>query len=330
MATHLADTAAWMSGLRRAESDSRRDARRSSRTTAAGLVKINPLANWSDDAGRRVHRRARRAGQPAAVRRLPVDRVLAVHASCRSRRRRSRRPLGRLVQDRMWVAHYDSDRGLCRPRSLRAAALDHLDALESQAIFIIREVAAELRNPVVLFSGGKDSVVVLHLVAKAFAPAPFPFAVMHVDTGHNFPEVLDFRDLVVSKLGARLVVASVQAVDRRRPRAPIPAPAPPATGCSRRRCSTPSPSTGSTPASAALVATRTRPAAKERIFSFRDEFGQWDPRNQRPELWHLYNGRCGPGEHVRASRSPTGPSSTCGATSSRGPRAAVDLLRARA
>ena len=92
----------------------------------------------------------------------------------------------------------------------RRARLDHLDALEAQAIFIIREVAAELRNPVVLFSGGKDSVVVLHLAAKAFAPGPFPFPVMHVDTGHNFPEVIEFRDRVVVDLGARLVVASVQ------------------------------------------------------------------------------------------------------------------------
>ncbi len=120
----------------------------------------------------------------------------------------------------------------------REAALDHLDALESQAIFIIREVAAELRNPVVLFSGGKDSVVVLHLVAKALAPAPFPFAVMHVDTGHNFQEVLDFRDLVVSKLGARLVVASVQAsIDRGRCRRSRPGcvAQPPPVGVAARR-----------------------------------------------------------------------------------------------
>ncbi len=181
----------------------------------------------------------------------------------------------------------------------REGALDHLDALESHAIFIIREVAAELRNPVVLFSGGKDSVVVLHLVAKALAPAPFPFAVMHVDTGHNFQEVLDFRDLVVSKLGARLVVASVQAsIDRGRCGDPGP-------GASRNRLQSVSlldaiAENGFDACFGGARRDEDKARAKERILSFRDEFGQWDPRNQRPELWHLYNGRVRPGEHVRA------------------------------
>ena len=181
----------------------------------------------------------------------------------------------------------------------RDGALDHLDALESQAIFIIREVAAELRNPVVLFSGGKDSVVVLHLVAKALAPAPFPFAVMHVDTGHNFQEVLDFRDLVVSKLGARLVVASVQAsIDRGRC-------SDPGVGASRNRLQSVSlldaiAENGFDACFGGARRDEDKARAKERILSFRDEFGQWDPRNQRPELWHLYNGRVRPGEHVRA------------------------------
>ena len=181
----------------------------------------------------------------------------------------------------------------------RAGVLDHLDALESQAIFIIREVAAELRNPVVLFSGGKDSVVVLHLVAKALAPAPFPFAVMHVDTGHNFQEVLDFRDLVVGKLGARLVVASVQeSIDRGRC-------ADPGAGASRNRLQSVSlldaiAEHGFDACFGGARRDEDKARAKERILSFRDEFGQWDPRNQRPELWHLYNGRVRPGEHVRA------------------------------
>jgi sulfate adenylyltransferase subunit 2 len=180
-----------------------------------------------------------------------------------------------------------------------AGAMDHLDALESQAIFIVREVAAELRNPVVLFSGGKDSVVVLHLVAKALAPAPFPFAVMHVDTGHNFREVLDFRDLAVSKLGARLVVASVQeSIDRGRV-------ADPGAGASRNRLQSVTllDAIAEQGFDACLGGARRdedKARAKERILSFRDEFGQWDPRNQRPELWHLYNGRVRPGEHVRA------------------------------
>jgi sulfate adenylyltransferase subunit 2 len=181
----------------------------------------------------------------------------------------------------------------------RRARLDHLDALEAQAIFIIREVAAELRNPVVLFSGGKDSVVVLHLVAKAMAPAPFPFAVMHVDTGHNFDEVIEFRDRVVGRLGARLVVASVQrSIDEGRV-------SDPGAGASRNRLQSVTlldavAEQGFDACFGGARRDEDKARAKERIFSFRDEFGQWDPRNQRPELWHLYNGRVRPGEHVRA------------------------------
>jgi sulfate adenylyltransferase subunit 2 len=181
----------------------------------------------------------------------------------------------------------------------RRARLDHLDALEAQAIFIIREVAAELRNPVVLFSGGKDSVVVLHLVAKAIAPAPFPFAVMHVDTGHNFHEVIEFRDRVVGRLGARLVVASVQrSIDDGRV-------GDPGAGASRNRLQSVTlldaiTEHGFDACFGGARRDEDKARAKERIFSFRDEFGQWDPRNQRPELWHLYNGRVRPGEHVRA------------------------------
>ena len=181
----------------------------------------------------------------------------------------------------------------------RRARLEHLDALEAQAIFIIREVAAELRNPVVLFSGGKDSVVVLHLVAKAMAPAPFPFAVMHVDTGHNFDEVIEFRDRVVGRLGARLVVASVQgSIDDGRV-------GDPGAGASRNRLQSVTlldaiAEHGFDACFGGARRDEDKARAKERIFSFRDEFGQWDPRNQRPELWHLYNGRVRPGEHVRA------------------------------
>jgi sulfate adenylyltransferase subunit 2 len=179
------------------------------------------------------------------------------------------------------------------------ARLDHLDALEAQAMFIIREVAAELRNPVVLFSGGKDSVVVLHLVAKAMAPAPFPFAVMHVDTGHNFDEVIEFRDRVVGRLGAQLVVASVQrSIEDGRV-------GDPGAGASRNRLQSVTlldaiAEHGFDACFGGARRDEDKARAKERIFSFRDEFGQWDPRNQRPELWHLYNGRVRPGEHVRA------------------------------
>ncbi len=176
--------------------------------------------------------------------------------------------------------------------------LAHLDELESHAIFVMREVAAERDNPVILFSGGKDSVVLLHLAAKAFAPARIPFAVMHVDTGHNFAEVIDFRDRRIAELGVDLVVASVQAsIDAGRVGDPGP-------GGSRNRLQ-------SVTLLDAIAEHRfdacfggarrdeDKARAKERIFSVRDEFGQWEPRNQRPELWHLYNGRVRPGEHLR-------------------------------
>jgi sulfate adenylyltransferase subunit 2 len=177
--------------------------------------------------------------------------------------------------------------------------LTHLDVLEAEAIHIMREVAAELSRPVLLFSGGKDSIVLLRLAEKAFRPAPFPFPLMHVDTGHNFPEVLEFRDRRVAELGERLIVASVQeSIDRGRvveetgPRA------------SRNRLQTTTlldaiEEHGFDAAFGGARRDEERARAKERIFSFRDDFGQWDPRRQRPELWSIYNGRIRKGEHVR-------------------------------
>ncbi len=175
----------------------------------------------------------------------------------------------------------------------------HLDTLEAEAIHIMREVAAELERPVLLFSGGKDSIVLLRLAEKAFRPGGFPFPVMHVDTGHNFPEVIEFRDRRVAELGERLVVASVQAsidagrvVEETGPRA------------SRNRLQTTTlldaiAEHGFDAAFGGARRDEERARAKERIFSFRDDFGQWDPRAQRPELWNLYNGRVRRGEHVR-------------------------------
>jgi sulfate adenylyltransferase subunit 2 len=178
------------------------------------------------------------------------------------------------------------------------ARLGLLDTLESEAIHIIREVVAEFERPVLLFSGGKDSVVVLHLAAKAFYPGKVPFPLLHVDTGHNFPEVLEFRDRTAERLGVKLVVASVQDyIDRgvlqerpdgtRNPLQTLPlldaitdGKFDAVFGGARRD--------------------EDKARAKERIISLRDEFGQWDPRNQRPELWNLYNGRHLPGQHVRA------------------------------
>jgi sulfate adenylyltransferase subunit 2 len=177
--------------------------------------------------------------------------------------------------------------------------LSHLDALEAEAIHIMREVAAELERPVLLFSGGKDSIVLLRLAEKAFRPARFPFPVMHVDTGHNFPEVIAFRDRLIAEIGERLIVASVQeSIDKGRvveetgPRA------------SRNRLQTVTlldaiAEHGFDAAFGGARRDEERARAKERIFSFRDDFGQWDPKAQRPELWQLYNGRVRKGEHVR-------------------------------
>jgi sulfate adenylyltransferase subunit 2 len=175
----------------------------------------------------------------------------------------------------------------------------HLDELEDESIFIMREVAAEFERPVLLFSGGKDSIVMLRLAERAFAPARIPFPVMHVDTGHNFDEVLAFRDRRVTELGVQLVVASVQAsIDAGRVREE--------TGprASRNRLQTVTlldaiVEYGFDAVFGGGRRDEEKARAKERVYSFRDEFGQWDPKNQRPELWRLYNGRHRKGEHMR-------------------------------
>jgi sulfate adenylyltransferase subunit 2 len=177
--------------------------------------------------------------------------------------------------------------------------LAHLDALEAESIFIMREVAAEFERPVLLFSGGKDSIVLLRIAEKAFRPAKFPFPIMHVDTGHNFPEVLDFRDRRVAELGERLIVASVQeSIDKGRVREE-PGPDP-----SRNRLQTVTlldaiEEHGFDSVFGGGRRDEEKARAKERVFSLRDEFGQWEPRNQRPELWNLYNGRIRKGQHMR-------------------------------
>lgn len=174
--------------------------------------------------------------------------------------------------------------------------LSHLRALEAEAIHIIREVAAEFERPVLLFSGGKDSIVMLHLAIKAFAPGRLPFPVMHVDTGHNFEEVIATRDALVEKYGLRLVVASVQD--------DIDAGRVVDNGPSRNPLQTVTLLRGirENKFDAAFGGARRdeeKARAKERVFSFRDEFGQWDPKAQRPELWNIYNGRHRKGEHIR-------------------------------
>jgi sulfate adenylyltransferase subunit 2 len=177
--------------------------------------------------------------------------------------------------------------------------LSQLDVLEAESIHIMREVAAEFERPVLLFSGGKDSVVMLALAERAFSPARIPFPVMHVDTGHNFAEVLAFRDRRVEELGIRLVVASVQeSIDAGKVTEE--------TGrwASRNRLQTTSLLDGIAEHRFDAVfgggrRDEEKARAKERVFSFRDEFGQWDPKNQRPELWSLYNTRIRRGEHIR-------------------------------
>jgi sulfate adenylyltransferase subunit 2 len=177
--------------------------------------------------------------------------------------------------------------------------LPHLRTLEAEAVHVMREVAAEFERPVLLFSGGKDSIVLLRLAEKAFRPAPFPFPLMHVDTGHNFPEAIEFRDRRVAEIGERLVVASVEdsiragrVVEQTGPRA------------SRNGLQTVTlldaiAEHGFDAAFGGARRDEERARAKERILSFRDEFGQWEPQRQRPELWSLYNGRIHKGEHAR-------------------------------
>jgi len=177
--------------------------------------------------------------------------------------------------------------------------LPHLRTLEAEAVHVMREVAAEFERPVLLFSGGKDSIVLLRLAEKAFRPAPFPFPLMHVDTEHNFPEAIEFRDRRVAELGERLIVARVQdsidsgrAVEETGPRA------------SRNKLQTVTlldaiAEHGFDAAFGGARRDEERARAKERILSFRDDFGQWEPHKQRPEVWSLYNGRIHKGEHAR-------------------------------
>jgi sulfate adenylyltransferase subunit 2 len=177
--------------------------------------------------------------------------------------------------------------------------LSHLDALEAESVHIMREVAATMERPVLLFSGGKDSIVMLRLAEKAFWPARIPFPAMHVDTGHNFPEVLAYRDRTVDRLGLRLVVASVQDdIDAGRVHEET------GPNASRNRLQTTTllrgiEENGFDAVFGGARRDEEKARAKERVFSFRDEFGQWDPKNQRPELWSLYNGRHRRGEHIR-------------------------------
>ena len=183
-------------------------------------------------------------------------------------------------------------------RLLQSRTLSHLDWLESEAIYILREVAGQSANPVLLFSGGKDSIVLLHLATKAFRPAQFPFPLMHIDTGHNFPEVIEFRDTRAAELGERLIVRSVEqsiAAGRVVLRSPE-------ESRNKHQSVTLLDAIAEFGFDACIGGARRdeeKARAKERVFSFRDVWGQWDPKNQRPELWNLYNARVARGEHMR-------------------------------
>ena len=210
-----------------------------------------------------------------------------------------------------------------------AIASPHLRALESEAIHILREVAGQFDKPVILFSAGKDSVLVLHLAQKAFYPAPLPFSLLHVDTGHNFPEVIEFRDRVVAEGGLRLQVAKVQdwIDDGRLTERP--------DGTRNPLQTVPLVDTIADEKYDAVIGgarrDEERSRAKERIFSLRDSFGGWDPRRQRPELWGLYNGKHAPGEHVRVfPLSNWTELDVWNYIETEGIDAAGDLLRARA
>ena len=262
----------------------------SSKTSKRGIYKYNPLALWTEkDLWQRIFERD-----------LPYN---PLHdqgyssigcAPCTLPGMRDARAVGRQREDRVRHCTWDHAVSVAeRPQ------LSHLRALESEAIHVMREVAAEFERPVLLFSGGKDSIVLLRLAEKAFRPGPFPFPLMHVDTGHNFPEVIEFRDRRVAELGERLIVASVQesidtgrAVEEKGPRA------------SRNQLQTVTllDAIAEHKFDAAFGGARRdeeRARAKERVFSFRDDFGGWDPKSQRPELWNLYNGRIKKGENVR-------------------------------
>ena len=184
------------------------------------------------------------------------------------------------------------------PAALETRTLSHLDWLESEAIHILREVAGQAAHPVLLFSGGKDSIVLLHLATKAFRPARFPFPLMHIDTGHNFPEVIEFRDQRAAELGERLIVRSVEqsiAAGRVVLRSPD-------ESRNKHQSVTLLDAITEFGFDACIGGARRdeeKARAKERVFSFRDGWGQWDPKNQRPELWNLYNARVAPGEHMR-------------------------------
>jgi sulfate adenylyltransferase subunit 2 len=277
---------AWISGIRREQAPTRSAASKLERDERRGIWKVNPLVDWSATSTSTIFLTTR----------------CTIRAMRRSAAPRARSPApggkGGGPAPTRSSAGSTSD-GFHRRMNPQHYELSYLEALESESIHIFREVAAEFERPVLLFSGGKDSLVLLRLAEKAFRPGRFPFPIMHVDTGHNFPEVIEFRDQVIEQLGERLIVASVQdSIDKGR----VVEETGPRASRNRLQIVTLLDAIAEHGFDAAFGGARRdeeRARAKERVFSFRDDFGQWDPKSQRPELWALYNARINKGEHVR-------------------------------
>ena len=292
----LGGVEAWITGIRREQAPTRASAPKHGFDSARGVWKFSPLADWTEqDVWRYVREHELPYHPPRS--RLRVHRLCAMHPAGG----RARRPLGRTAQDGVAARVSAASASVCSLPAETDVSLEirHLRALESEALHVIREVAAELERGVLLFSGGKDSAVLLHLARKAFWPAALPFPVMHVDTGHNFDEVIRYRDRLVEELSAELIVASVQeSIDHGR----VVEETGPRASRNRLQSVTLLDAIERHGFKAAFGGARRdeeRARAKERILSFRDDFGQWDPKRQRPELWNLYNGFVKPGEHVR-------------------------------
>ena len=294
---------AWITGIRREQSPTRADAQPVEWDDKRGIWKFNPLVRVDREGPLAAHPRARPAVPPAARPGLLVDRLRALHQP----RLRPRGPLGGPVQDRVRAA---------RMTAITQPALSHLRALEAEAIHVMREVAAEREKPALLFSGGKDSIVLVRLAQKAFAPGKVPFPLLHIDTGHNFPEVIEFRDRLVRRERPRPARRLRPGVDRRRPRARGDRPArvaqPAADGDAAGRDRG---ATSSTPASAAPAATRSAPAPRSACSPSATTSARGTRAASAPSCGTSTTRACAAARTSARSRSPTGPSSTSGSTS---------------
>jgi sulfate adenylyltransferase subunit 2 len=321
----LAGARAWVTGQRKDQSPTR-----SALAEPSGMPCTASTSSIRWPRGRR--RTCGRTSAPTTFRstrctRRVIPRSAVRRARVRWRRARTRVPAaggGRMRRARSAVCILDRDCRRFDRRERRVmnapvesfvhTALSHLDVLEAEAIHILREIVAETERPALLFSGGKDSLVLLRLAEKAFRPGRFPFPLLHVDTGHNYPEVIAFRDARAAELGERLIVRTLDAsIASGRVRLPRP-------DASRNAYQTVTlldaiEEFGFTALFGGARRDEEKARAKERIVSFRDAFGQWDPKRQRPELWSLYNARVHAASTCERSRFPTGPSSTSGNTS---------------